>query len=49
MDTDNVYPSEIIDSQPNHLIEALRRLLGDALTLSPIHVPNQTGTEGHRT
>ena len=39
----SVYPSQIIDSQPKHLIEALKDLLGDALSLAPIHIPNQTG------
>lgn len=40
---DSIYPSQIIDSQPDHLITALKNLLGDALTLSPLHIPNQTG------
>ena len=40
----SVYPSQIIDSQPKHLLDALQQLLGDALSLTPIHIPNQTGS-----
>ena len=39
----SVYPSQVIDSQPKHLIDALKHLLGDALSLTPIQIPNQTG------
>ena len=40
----SVYSSQIIDSQPKHLMDALKHLLGDALSLAPIQVPNQTGS-----
>ncbi len=40
----SVYPDQIIDTQPKHLLDALRHLLGDALSLAPVHVPNQTGS-----
>lgn len=39
----SVFPSRIIDSQPKHLTDMLHQLLGDALSLTPIHIPNQTG------
>ena len=39
----SVYPSQIIDSQPKHLMDALEHLLGGALSLTPIQIPNQTG------
>lgn len=39
----SAYPNQIIDSQPQHLLAALKGLLGDATSLSPIQIPNQTG------
>lgn len=40
---ESIFPSQIIDTQPAHLLKALRELLGDEVTLSPVHIPNQTG------
>lgn len=39
----SVYSSQIISSQPKHLTDVLQHLLGDALSLTPIQIPNQTG------
>ncbi len=39
----SVYPTQIIDSQPKNLIDALKQLLGDGLSLAPIQISNETG------
>ena len=41
----SVYPSQIIDSQPKHLIQALEHLLGNALSLAPTQMLNDTGPD----
>jgi hypothetical protein len=33
------YPSRITDSAPEHVLEAVRQMLGDDLHLVPLHVP----------